>query len=116
MTAIRFSDVEINEGFWKNRQDINRTVTLECVREQFEQTGRFAAFRCEWKEGEPHKPHIFWDSDVAKWLESAAYILKKTPDEKLESYVESVIDDIENPASTLVVLLIAMAYSFTTGS
>lgn len=95
-TSIPFSDVEITDGFWAARQTLNRNVTLECVRAQFEQTGRFAAFRCDWKEGEPNKPHFFWDSDVAKWLESAAYVLKKTPDAKLEAYVESVIDCIEN--------------------
>lgn len=95
MTAVSFADVDITAGFWKVWQDTNRDVTLESVRNQFEQTGRFAAFRCDWKEGQPNKPHIFWDSDVAKWLESAAYILRKQPDEKLESYVESVIDCIE---------------------
>ena len=98
-TAVPFADVDITGGFWKERQALNRDVTLESVRSQFEQTGRFRAFRCDWREGQPDKPHIFWDSDVAKWLESAAYVLKKLPDAKLETYVEEVIDCIEQNRS-----------------
>ena len=41
------------------------------------------------------KVHIFWDSDVAKWMEGAAYILAKHPDALLEQKVESLIDRIE---------------------
>ncbi|MBQ3150244.1 MAG: glycoside hydrolase family 127 protein [Clostridia bacterium] len=92
---IGFSDINITGGFWYNRQKINREITLDSVRHQFEKTGRFHAFDYAWKEGEPNKPHIFWDSDIAKWLESAAFILHKNPDEKLMSYVESVIDCLE---------------------
>ena len=95
MNRISFSDVEITGGFWKAVQDRNRDVTLECVRSQFQQTGRFDALRCDWREGMENKPHIFWDSDVAKWVESAAYILKKHPDEALRRRVEDVIDCIE---------------------
>ena len=96
---VSYADVDVTGGFWKDKQTLNRDVTLESVRVQFEQTGRFAAFRCDWKEGQPHKPHFFWDSDIAKWMESAAYVLAKQPDAKLESYVESVIDCIEQNQS-----------------
>ena len=92
---VSFADVDITGGFWKDKQDLNRSVTLESVRTQFEKTGRFEAFRCQWKAGQPKKPHFFWDSDIAKWTESAAYVLQKHPDAQLEAYVESVIDCIE---------------------
>ncbi|MBR5619756.1 MAG: glycoside hydrolase family 127 protein [Clostridia bacterium] len=95
MNKIPFANVEITGGFWKSVQDRNRDVTLECVRSQFEKTGRFAALRCDWREGMENKPHIFWDSDVAKWAESAAYVLKKHPDAELERRVEDMIDRIE---------------------
>lgn len=92
---LSVSQVNITGGFWKARQDLNRDVTLGSVREQFEKTGRFAAFRFDWREGMPDRPHIFWDSDVAKWLESAAYVLNKNEDEALEAYVDAVVDLIE---------------------
>lgn len=35
---------------------------------------------------------VFQDSDVAKWLEAAAYSLLKNPDEKLEKHCDDIID------------------------
>ena len=95
MENIRFYDVEITDGFWKNRQDINRKVTIHCVKKHFEKTGRFKALKCEWKTEMPNKPHAFWDSDSAKWIESVAYLVKKGEEKELEKFVESLIDDIE---------------------
>ena len=92
---LKIAQVNITGGFWHERQELNRDVTLDSVREQFENTGRFAAFRFDWQEGQPNRPHIFWDSDVAKWLESAAYILGKNKDKTLEAYVDNVVDLIE---------------------
>lgn len=92
---ISLSQTDITGGFWAQKQAMNRDVTLASVREQFEKTGRFAAFRFDWEEGKPDRPHIFWDSDVAKWLESAAYILLKGEDKGLEAYVDAVVDLIE---------------------
>ena len=92
---IPFSDVEITGGFWKKRQDLNRSTTIYAVRDRFAETGRFDAFRCDWKEGDPNRPHIYWDSDVAKWIEAVAYLVEKHPEPALEAAVEDVIDQIE---------------------
>ena len=43
----------------------------------------------------PNRPHIFWDSDVAKWMEAVAYLLEKQPEPELERVVEDTIDEIE---------------------
>ena len=69
MQNIDFSDVKITGGYWKARQDINSNVTLRAVYERFQATHRFDALKCERKDGDPDVPHIFWDSDVAKWME-----------------------------------------------
>ncbi len=42
---------------------------------------------------------VFQDSDVAKWIEAAAYSLTVSPDEKLEKTVDDLIDIIERAAS-----------------
>ena len=94
MQNIGFSDIEITSGYWKKRQDINSTVTLNSVYERFRETHRFDALKCKWKNGEPDMPHIFWDSDVAKWIEGAAYILKTGDDERITEIIESAIDCI----------------------
>lgn len=88
---LPFSAVELDNGFWHDRQELNRNVTIRNVWKRFEETGRFASFRFDWKEGMPHKPHIFYDSDVAKWMESAAYILQMHPDPWLEERMEELV-------------------------
>ncbi len=89
------SQVTVTGGFWAQRQRLNRTVTIRSVYDRFVETGRFEAFRLNWQEGMPNRPHIFWDSDVAKWMESAAYIIEKTGDEELTKIVDGVVDLIE---------------------
>ncbi len=96
MKNIEFSDVEITGGYWKIRQERNRRVTLPAVYNQFKKTHRFDALACQWQEGEPNKPDIFWDSDVAKWLEGAAYLLHSENDEAVADIVEQAIDCIVN--------------------
>lgn len=83
------------KGFWKNRYDINLNSSIETVYKRFSQTGRFEAFKCNWQEGKDNKPHIFWDSDVAKWIESVAYTLAYERNERLEKIVDEVVDEIE---------------------
>lgn len=93
--SVLYSDVEITGGFWQKRQKLNREVTTKAVMNRFMDTGRFAAFACDWREGEKNKPHIFWDSDIAKWIEGAAYLIRKSPEPELEKVVEETIDQIE---------------------
>lgn len=92
---VSFRDVDIPDGFWNDRQSLNHAVTIHSVKDRFTDTGRFEAFKFNWKEGMANKPHFFWDSDVAKWLESAAYIIEKSPDKLLEKQVDEVVDLIE---------------------
>ena len=39
-------------------------------------------------------PHYFWDSDVAKWIEGAAYIIEKTGNKELEKLCDAAIANI----------------------
>ena len=95
MMDFRFSEVVIEGGFLHRLQEKNREVTIHAVYDRFADTGRFEALECGWQEGMEPKPHIFWDSDVAKWIESAAYILAKHPDPALEEKIERCIDAME---------------------
>ncbi|MBQ8880498.1 MAG: glycoside hydrolase family 127 protein [Clostridia bacterium] len=92
LKPIPFYKTEITDGFWKERQRINREVTLYAVRDRFKETGRFDAFRCDWKEGDPNKPHFFWDSDIAKWIEGVANVCRRHPDPELIRECDEVID------------------------
>jgi len=92
MIPIGYRDIAVTGGFWGELQRRNRERTMPAVEARFRETGRFDAFRfgTAWPEG--WQPHIYWDSDVAKWMEAAAYILQKAPDPRLEQSVEELID------------------------
>lgn len=93
MKSVDFSNVKITGGFWKERQELIRNVTVNAVYDRFYDTGRIDAFKFD-KDSEI-KPHIFWDSDVAKWMEGVAYLLVEKREPQLEKIVEGLIDLIE---------------------
>ena len=95
MKQISFRNTNITGGFWKSRQEAVSKVSVYNILKRFTETGRFDAMDCKWKEGEPNEPHIFWDSDIAKWIESVAYIIEKEPHPDLEKIVDEVADKME---------------------
>lgn len=100
MKNISFEDVCINNGLWKTLQTKNSDVTIHAVKQRFYETGRFNAFSCDWVEGKDNKPHFYWESDIAKWIEGVSYILlsEKYDAEKMEEYlflIDDVVDRIE---------------------
>lgn len=92
MKHIDFSRVNITGGFWKKRQDLSRKSTVKAVYNRFTETGRFAALNCDWTEGKPFQPHVYWDSDVAKWMEGALYTNRQHPNQSLEKKINKIID------------------------
>ncbi|KAH8110062.1 DUF1680-domain-containing protein [Phellopilus nigrolimitatus] len=92
---VRFQDVSISSDFWASRLRKVRESSLPAMYQQMKETGRWDCLKLQWKPGDPNKPHRFWDSDIAKWLEAACYILTlDQDDEELSRLVESAIDDI----------------------
>ncbi len=94
MQRIKFSDIKINDGFWKIKQDMVKESTVSAVYDRFCDTHRFDALSCTWKPGDPNQPHIFWDSDVAKWIEGVSYLLLEKRDEKLEAIIDAAVQNI----------------------
>lgn len=92
MRYIPFSDIQIHAGFWKTKQDMVRNITVQAVYDRFAETHRFDALRCKWKEEGQYESHVFWDSDVAKWIEGAAYILMQQDAPELEKICDDAID------------------------
>ena len=89
---IGFEAVTLKDGFWKSRQKTVEEQTIYSVYNRFSETGRIDAFRCE---PQAVDVHFFWDSDVAKWIESVAYITRKSRNETLEKLADEVIGQIE---------------------
>jgi DUF1680 family protein len=94
MQNIELKNVDITGGFWKEKQSLNQNVTAKAVYDRFKETHRFDALKCNWKEGDPNCPHVYWDSDIAKWLEGVSYIISKAPNEKLLNLAKEAIADI----------------------
>lgn len=93
--SVSFENISLMNGFWHNRQKINEDVTVDAVYKRFSETGRIDALKGDWKEGRPNKPHIFWESDIAKWIEGAAYKLQKERDPDLEKKIDEIVDYME---------------------
>jgi len=77
---VSFKKVQIEDLFWSPRIKANRTKTIPEIYRHNEETGRIDALKLKWRPGKEPKPHVFWDSDVAKWVESASYSLETNPD------------------------------------
>ena len=92
---ISFENVTFDGGFWKSRYDLNRFVSLESVYKRFEETGRFDALRFNYEKGKKPFPHIFFDSDVAKWIEAVGYlIIKNGGMEEQQKIIDALVDDM----------------------
>ena len=92
--TVDFRSTRVLDGFWRQKQDMARTVSAKAVYDRFKDTGRIDAFKCSWREGMPNRPHFFWDSDVAKWIEGVAYMLHDGPLPELEACCDAIIEDL----------------------
>ena len=90
---FNFETTTINGGILKMMQDKNRNVTIDAVYKRFDETGRIKTMNTEIDTD--IQPHIYWGSDVFKWIEGASYVIAKHPDKNLEKLIENIIDDIE---------------------
>ena len=96
MANIDFSQVDLLDGFWKQRQKVTREVSLPAIKQAYIKKKRFEATKCAYKSWQFWRkpPHIFYDSDVAKYIESWGFFLQKERDEKAEKFIDGLIDNI----------------------
>lgn len=79
----------------------NNTIPLQL--DILKSTGRYNAFKLQHDkcyDDEPdHWPipnHLFWDSDVAKWIEGACYFLHDNKDQILEEAIQELVEMIRS--------------------
>jgi DUF1680 family protein len=88
------------ENILSRRRHLIASVTLHAQLEQLKQTGRYDCFKLKWhpiyddKSMWPVPYHLFWDSDVAKWIESACYFLQREYDASIDLAVGELVDMI----------------------
>jgi DUF1680 family protein len=98
LTSLPHTKVTIDDAFWSERQRVNRERTIAHIYEQCRKTGRIDALRGIYDPELVRRgvlggniPILFWDSDLAKWLEAASYSLATHPDAELDALVDEVI-------------------------
>lgn len=99
----KLRDTKVSGGFLKDVQDMVREKVLpyqyRAIRDEnpgAEKSGAWENFRrAAAGEKDGHYGFVFQDTDVAKWLEAAAYSLALHPDEELERRCDEAIDLIE---------------------
>ncbi len=95
MKTFGYESVKLTPCYLYDKQELNRKVSINSVYDRFDETGRIGAFNFDYKEGDEKRPHIFWDSDVAKWMEGAAYIMKHHDAPDLEAKVAALVEKIK---------------------
>jgi uncharacterized protein len=92
LRTLPLKSIMINEGFWAERQAVNRRISLEHGYQMLEKAGNFHNFRMAAgrKQGE-YRGRLFLDENVYKWIEAVAYELGKAPDDKLQQMVDEAI-------------------------
>lgn len=88
-------------SFWARRREVVRTQTLRHQLNMLKETGRYEAFKLKWHPSYSVPPtvypipnHQFWDSDVAKWIEGACYLLMDQFDIEIEAAVKELVNMI----------------------
>lgn len=95
MDFISWKNITLTDGFWKYWQETAAKETSNAIYDRFYETGRIDAMSLDWTPDKPNKPHVFWDSDIAKWLEGTAYTLYNYPDAALKEKLDTIIEKIE---------------------
>jgi len=92
LQPVPFTQVRTERGFWYDRIEINRKVTIPYDFQKCEETGRISNFaKAAGKVKGAFEGLFFNDSDLYKVIEGAAYSLAQHPDPRLEHYVDSII-------------------------
>ena len=87
------TNVKIKNGFWKKRKDLNINSSFHAILNSFEKSGRIRALTDD-NDPVKERPHIFWESDLAKLMEGAFFSIQQEKHEKLEQICDSIIDKI----------------------
>ena len=90
---VPFYEIELTDGFWKDRQKLNADVSIPNVYKRFKETDRIDCLYPKWKRPLSRSDR-FYDSDTAKWIEAVAYVLQMHRDDypELEKLCDKVIE------------------------
>ncbi|MEP7318170.1 MAG: glycoside hydrolase family 127 protein [Panacibacter sp.] len=93
---VAFTQVHVNDLFWKPKMKINAEVTIPYILQKCKENGRIDNFLAAAgkRENKVCSEFTFDDTDIYKWIEGASYALQVEPNAKLEVYLDSLISII----------------------
>ncbi len=98
-SEVPFTAVELKDGLWATRQTAVRERTVPFLYAQYEKNGLFEALDVNSPPGplripfnnRPNTAVMYWDSDIAKWIEMASYTLATRYDPALDARIDDLI-------------------------
>lgn len=88
-------------GFWRDRMEVVRKTTIPILYERCVAAGMFdqidparavPGLRIPFSQGNRVTMQMFWDSDVAKFIEATANCLAEARDPQIEKIVDNIVD------------------------
>jgi uncharacterized protein len=103
LSPVNFTQVTINDEFWRERLDTVLTKTIPSQHQRLDEHGLLESLSLPKPVPPlriPYNRHhfttqIFWDSDVGKWIEAASYALAHKRDAKIEGQIDAIAGDLE---------------------
>ncbi|WP_407573081.1 glycoside hydrolase family 127 protein [Deinococcus altitudinis] len=97
---LPLADVLIQDHFWTPRLQVNREQGIDIQYGHLQDVGALDAL--DFSHPQPPlpipvinnnqvTPVMWWDSDIAKWIEAASYSLETHPDPRLENLVDDAV-------------------------
>ncbi|GAW13023.1 hypothetical protein ANO14919_023990 [Xylariales sp. No.14919] len=84
------------------RRETIQQVTVKAQLKKLKETGQYECFNLKWqpiyddKSRWPSPPPVYWDSDVAKWIEGACYMLTEQYDAEIDAAVRELVHMIRD--------------------
>lgn len=102
-TPVKFTDVQIEGAFWRERLDTVLTRTIPSQHARLVEHGILDSLdvpqpppplRIPRHRHNDFTTQIFWDSDIGKWIEAASYALQHRRDATIEAQIDAITEQL----------------------
>ena len=106
-SPVPFAEVRLTSPFWRERLEVVLKRTIPSQHAKLAEVGILESLKLP-KPIPPLKMprnnhgftvQVFWDSDVGKWIEAAAYALAHRRDPDIEAKIDAIVDDLAKAQS-----------------
>ncbi|KAF2431495.1 DUF1680-domain-containing protein [Tothia fuscella] len=89
------------DSFISKKRNVVFKNTIPYQLKVLRDTGTYDAYKLKWRESYRPDPehwpvpadfHLFWDSDIAKWIESACYSLHEQKNDEIENAIHELVE------------------------